>query len=90
MDDFEIVRKQIEKPLRRIGKTWTVETQSEVVTDYHIDVEEELAEALRQEINLEIIADLRRADAPRIINTLAPIHPRELLSRTVKITYNNA
>ena len=47
----------------------------------HPDLEEELANILRQEIDNEIIADLNREYFPRLLHKLAPVHPTDVFPR---------
>jgi hypothetical protein len=66
--------------LRTTSNLWTIiETRGGVGHD--IDVEEELANILRQEINLEIIHDLNMLSLPNLLRKLAPVHPTEVFPR---------
>jgi hypothetical protein len=66
--------------LRTTSNLWTIiETRGGVGHD--IDVEEELANILRQEINIEILHDLNMLSLPNLLRKLAPVHPTEVFPR---------
>lgn len=66
--------------LRTTTNLWTIiETRGGV--DHDIDVEEELANILRQEIDNEILHDLNMLSLPNLLRKLAPVHPTEVFPR---------
>ena len=53
--------------------------------EYDVDLEQEMADALRQEIDREILHDLNMLCLPNLLNKLAQLHMRNVTRHNVAL-----
>jgi len=71
---LEILKKTVEAKTRRLSARWTVEGQADAQNMYGVDLEEELLQAVAQDLTVEIDQELLRSlralpDSPTAANT---------------------
>jgi hypothetical protein len=85
---LEILKQTVEAKTRRLSARWTVEGQADAQNMYGVDLEEELLQAVAQDLTVEIDQELLRSlralpsaatAATRLTSRQFPVRPRPLL-----------